>query len=179
MSMELVQLSPWGDAGFEEVRSEKVTFLGEKYSYRVLTLTPALIAKNLTERESETVASISTQSDPDPQDTTAPMLSTAFAAATGATTAEGSVDTDEADGVLYWVVTTSQAAPSPSQVKAGEDDSGGAAASAGAKLIGADGTQLVEADGLTSSTTYYIHYMHEDEAGGQSAVASSDSITTS
>lgn len=103
----------------------------------MLKLTPAPIDAVLTERKSETVATVFTQQHPDPQETTAPVLSNASATATGANTAEGTVDTDEADGVLYWVVTTSQAAPSPSQVKAGEDDSGGAAASAGAKLIGA------------------------------------------
>jgi len=64
MSMELVQLSPWGDAGFEEVRSVTLTFLGEEYSYRVLKLTPAPIDAALTERESETVATVYTQPDP-------------------------------------------------------------------------------------------------------------------
>lgn len=62
--MELVQLSPWGDAGFEEVRSVTLTFLGKEYSYRVLKLTPAPIDAMLTERESETVVTVYTQPDP-------------------------------------------------------------------------------------------------------------------
>ena len=177
--MELVQLSPWGDAYFEQVRREKVTFRGKDYTYRVLRLTPAPIGRTLIERQSETVATVFTEPDPDPQDTIAPNLFDPTATATGATTAEGTVDTDEADGVLYWNVTTSSTAPSATQVKDGKNDSGNAAAAAGAKLIGRASTQLVKADGLTGSTTYYIHYLHEDEAGNQSLVASSGSITTS
>jgi len=64
MSMELVQLLPWGDAKFEEKRSVTLTFLGEDYSYRVLKLTPAPIDAALTERESETVATVYTRPDP-------------------------------------------------------------------------------------------------------------------
>jgi hypothetical protein len=64
MSMELIQLSPWGDANFEEVRSVTLTFLGEEYSYRVLKLTPAPINAALTERESKTVVTVYTQPDP-------------------------------------------------------------------------------------------------------------------
>jgi hypothetical protein len=179
MSMDLIQLAPWGDAKFKEKRSVTVTFLGQDYTYRVLELTPAPIARSLIERQSETVATVFAQPDPDPQDTTAPTLSNPTATATGATTAEGTVDTDEADGVLYWVVTTSSTAPSPGQVKDGENDSGSPAAAAGAKLIGRAGTQLVEAAALSGATTYYVHYMHEDEVGKRSAVASSGSITTS
>jgi hypothetical protein len=64
MSMQLIQLSPWGDANFEEVRSVTLTFLGKEYSYRVLTLTPAPIDAALTDRESETVTTVYTQPDP-------------------------------------------------------------------------------------------------------------------
>jgi hypothetical protein len=62
--MELIQLSPWGDADFEEVRSVTLTFLGEEYTYRVLRLTPAPINAALTERESETVATVYTEPEP-------------------------------------------------------------------------------------------------------------------
>jgi len=62
--MELIELSPWGDAGFEEVRSVTLTFLGQDYTYRVLKLTPAPINAALTERESETVVTVYTQPDP-------------------------------------------------------------------------------------------------------------------
>jgi hypothetical protein len=41
-----------------------LTFLGEEYSYRVVNLTPAPINAALTERESETVATVYTQPDP-------------------------------------------------------------------------------------------------------------------
>jgi hypothetical protein len=176
--MELVQLSPWGDADFEEVRSVTLTFLGQDYTYRVLELTPSLIARALTERLAETEVEISTSPDPDPQDTTAPTLSTPTAAATGAKTAEGSVDTDEAEGVLYHVTTPSQGAPTPQQVQNGQDANGSAAAHSGHKLVGVTGTQGITADGLTSAT-YYHHFVHVDEAGNVSDVASSSSFTTS
>lgn len=176
--MDMIQLYPWGDARLEKAEDVSVTFDGKDYSWTKYRIEPGPIARTRAQRLSETELEVDLGKDPDPY-TTAPVLSNASAAATGANKAEGTVDTDEADGILYWVVTTSGAAPSPSQVKAGEDDSGGAAAAAGAKLIGTTGTQLAQADGLSGSTTYYFHYMQKDEAKNQSAVASSGSITTS
>lgn len=177
--MDLIQLAPWGDARLDKVKDVSVTFQGQTYSWTTYKLAPAAFAISRAKRLSETELEVFTSPDPDPSDTNVPGLSAASGAATGTTTAEGTVDTDEADGVLYWVVTTSSTAPSADQVKAGEDDSGNNAAAAGAKLIGAVGTQLITASGLSGSTTYYIHYMQEDEAGNRSAVASSGSITTS
>jgi len=179
MSTDLNQLAPWGDARLDKVEDVSVTFQGQTYSWTTYKLAPAVIAASRAKRLSVTELEVFTSPDPSPSDATAPTLSAPSATATGPTTAEGSVDTDEADGVLYWVVTTSSTAPSATQVKDGENDSGTAAAAAGAKLIGVTGKQTVEAEGLSGSTTYYLHYMQEDEAENQSAVASSGSITTS
>jgi len=178
MSMDLIQLAPWGDARLDKVEDVSVTFMGQTYSWTTYELAPTPIAARA-KRLSETELEIFTSPDPSPSDTIAPTLSAASATATGPTTAEGSVDTDEPGGVLYWVVTTSQAAPSAQQVADGENRGGTTAAAAGARLVGPVGTQGIAAEGLSSSTTYYLHYMQEDEAENQSAVASSGSITTS
>ena len=113
-------------------------------------------------------------------DTTAPTLSSPVDAANGQTAATGSVDTDEANGTLYWVVTQSSTAPSAAQVKAGQDHTGTAADDAGSQAVSATGTQTLSPapSGLTASTAYYLHFMHEDAAGNQSAVSSGDGFTT-
>ena len=113
-------------------------------------------------------------------DTTAPALSSPVDAANGQTAATGSVDTDEGNGTLYWVVTQSATAPSAAQVKAGQDHTGTAADDDGSQAVSTTGTQTLSPapSGLTASTAYYLHFMHEDAAGNQSAVASGDGFTT-
>ena len=111
-------------------------------------------------------------------DTTAPSLTSATASATGATTASGSVTTNEATGTLYSVATTSATAPTKAQVKAGQDHAGSAAPWADNQAISSTGAKSVSVTGLTESTTYYLHHMHEDAATNQSDVVSSASFTT-
>lgn len=113
-----------------------------------------------------------------PSDTTAPTLTSPTASSTGETTASGSVSTDEANGTLYWVVTTSGTAPSAAQVQAGQDNTGTAAAASGSQSVSATGSQAISPTGLTADTTYTIHYQHEDAAGNDSTVVSSSSFTT-
>lgn len=113
-------------------------------------------------------------------DVTAPSLSSASATATGATTASGSVSTDEGNGTLYWVVTTSSTAPSAAQVQAGQDATGAAAVDSGSQAVSGTGTQNVSGGftGLTAETTYYAHFQQADAADNDSTVASSSSFTT-
>ena len=113
-------------------------------------------------------------------DSTAPTLSNPVDTASGSTAATGSVDTDEANGTLYWVVTTSNTAPSKAQVKAGQDHTGSAATDDGSQSVSGTGTQTLSPapSGLTASTSYYIHFMHEDAAANQSDVSSGDGFTT-
>ena len=111
-------------------------------------------------------------------DTTPPTLTSATATATGATTASGSVTTDEGNGALYSVATTSATAPSKAQVKAGQDHTGSAAAWNASQAISSTGAKSVSVTGLTAETTYYLHHMHEDAAENQSDVVSSASFTT-
>ena len=110
---------------------------------------------------------------------TAPILSSATDAANGATASTGSVSTDEANGTLYWVATTSGTAPTAAQVKLGQDNSGTAATSSGSQAVSGTGVQnTAGGSGLTASTAYTTHFMHEDAAGNQSTVASASGFTT-
>jgi hypothetical protein len=112
-------------------------------------------------------------------DTTAPILSSATDAANGQTASTGSVSTDEGNGTLYWVVTTSATAPSAAQVKAGQDNTGTAAdGDSGSQSVSATGVQNITPSGLTASTAYTTHFMHEDAASNQSTVASASGFTT-
>lgn len=111
-------------------------------------------------------------------DVTAPALASATATATGNTTASGSVTTDEGNGTLYSVATTSATRPSKAQVKAGQDHASSAAVWSASQAISSTGAKSVSVTGLTASTTYYLHHMHEDAASNQSDVVSSASFTT-
>lgn len=99
-------------------------------------------------------------------DTDPPLLTSPTGAATGATTASGSVSTNEATGTLYRVTTTN-ATETGATVKAGAS-----------QAVTASGTQTMGATGLTASTTYRHHYLHRDAAGNDSTVASSATFTT-
>lgn len=100
-------------------------------------------------------------------DNTAPTLSAPTASATGTSTATGTVDTDEANGTLYCLASTSatesQAAVQGSSVS---------------QAVSSAGTQSVSLTGLTPTTTYYLHFVHVDAAGNVSDRVSSTSITT-
>lgn len=113
-------------------------------------------------------------------DVTAPILSSPVDTATGGTTGSGSVYTNEADGTLYFVVTTSATSPSKAQVKAGQTHTGAAATDSGSQAVTVIGVQTITGGftGLTSEATYYAHYMHEDSDGNQSDVVSADGFTT-
>ncbi len=113
-------------------------------------------------------------------DVTAPTLSSPTDAASGSTAATGSVSTNEGNGTLYWVVSTSGTAPSAAQVKAGNDHTGSAAADSGSQAVSGTGVQTLSPapSGLTASTAYTIHFMHEDAAANQSSVSSGDGFTT-
>lgn len=110
-------------------------------------------------------------------DTTAPTLSNASAQATGATTATGSVDTDEA-GTADAVLTTSATPPTATQIQAGQDHTGAAAAASDLGVAASVGTVNFSFTGLTASTTYYLHAVVEDAATNVSAVATSASFQT-
>ena len=96
-----------------------------------------------------------------------PSLSNSSATQTGETTATGTVDTDSSTGTLYFVA-TANSSESAATVRAGSS-----------QAVNGSTTQNVSITGLTASTTYYIHYLHE-AAGAtvESTVSSSPSFTT-
>lgn len=116
-----------------------------------------------------------------PADVTPPVLSSPTSAATGATTGSGTVTTDEGNGTLFAVVTTSATTPSATQVRAGQDHTGAAAAfavgSGSGQAVSATGVQNVAATGLVDGTTYYWHFLHDDAAANASNLVSSAGFT--
>lgn len=99
-------------------------------------------------------------------DTTAPTLTSPTGTATGQTTASGTVDTDEANGTLYYLATTNST-ESAATVKGGSS-----------QAVTTTGEQSVGVTGLTAATGYYLHYVQRDAAGNDSTVASSALFTT-
>jgi len=111
-------------------------------------------------------------------DTTAPTLSSPTSSSTGAASGSGGVTTNEANGTLYAVATTSATAPTKAQVKAGQTHTGATAPWSGNQAVSSTGAKSATVTGLTASTTYYLHFMHEDASANQSEVATSASFTT-
>lgn len=96
-----------------------------------------------------------------------PQLTNPSATATGEADYSGGVSTDTGDGMLYWAVTTSPTPPDVATLKAGPS-----------LQITAPGPQTVSGTALAAGATYYIHFLQEDTAGRDSAVASSGTFTT-
>jgi hypothetical protein len=109
-------------------------------------------------------------------DTTAPVLSSPTGTKTGSTTATLTVSTNEANGTLYGVHST--AAPSKAQIKLGQTSTGAASSYAFNQAVTTTGVQTKNATGLTTATSYTMHFMHEDTAANQSNVASAAAFTT-
>lgn len=111
-------------------------------------------------------------------DTTAPVLTSPTGSQTGSTSGTGGATTDEANGTFYAVASTSSTAPSAAQIKAGQMHTGAAAAAAASVAVSSTGAKSVNFTGLSPSTGYYVHSMHEDAAANQSNVVSSSQFTT-
>jgi hypothetical protein len=87
--------------------------------------------------------------------------------------------TDEGNGTLYAVVTTSATQPTVGQIKAAQDHTGAAAPWGGSQAISSTGAKTIGASGLTAATTYYAHLVHTDAAANDSNRVTSASFTTS
>lgn len=111
-------------------------------------------------------------------DTTAPTLSSASVTSVGTTTGTGNVTTNEGNGTLYSVVSTSATAPSAAQIQAGNDHTGAAAVWSGNQAISSTGAKTLSITGLTASTSYYAHFQHKDSANNNSSVVTSAQFTT-
>ncbi len=111
-------------------------------------------------------------------DVTAPVLSSPTDAVDGTTDYDGTVSTDEANGTLYWVVSTASNAPTATQIIAGQMHTGAAAAASGSQAVSGTGVQNISGSGLSTNTVYYIHYVHRDAANNNSNVSSANGFST-
>lgn len=101
--------------------------------------------------------------EPDPP---TPILTSPTGTNTGMYSAIGSVVTDTANGVLYFITTTSPTATA-SAVKAGNT-----------QPVSAAGKQDIAITGLTHTTGYYNHFLQRSGAGIDSLVVSSAAWAT-
>jgi hypothetical protein len=92
---------------------------------------------------------------PSAADTTAPVLTSPTGTQTGSTTATVGATTDEGNGTMYAVVTTSATQPSVAQIKAGQNDAGAVAVWAGNQAISTTGAKTLNATGLTVSSAQF------------------------
>ncbi len=111
-------------------------------------------------------------------DSTAPTLSSASVTSVGTTTGTGNVTTNEGNGTLYSIVSTSATAPSAAQIQAGNDHTGSAAVWSGNQAVSSTGAKTLSITGLTASTAYYAHFQHKDSANNNSTVVTSAQFTT-
>lgn len=104
-------------------------------------------------------ASFTTPAAPD---VAAPVLTLGTGIATGNTTADGSVTTNEGNGTLYYYASVN-AVETAATIKA----------SGGSQAVGVSGVQSVGFTDLATDTTYYAHYVQDDSSANESNVVSS------
>ncbi len=101
-------------------------------------------------------------------DTTGPVLSAPTGVQTGTATATVGATTNEANGTMKAVATTSATPPSASTIKA----------SSFSLAITTTGAKTISVTGLTANTLYYAHTIQTDAAGNDSNIVTSASFTT-
>lgn len=108
-----------------------------------------------------------------------PTLTSPVDTATGQTTASGTVTTDTLGGTVYAVITTSSTTPTGAQIKAGQTHTGAAGLSPKSQTVTATGVQTISGGftGLSATTAYFAHYVHETVNGFSNCV-SGDGFTT-
>jgi hypothetical protein len=114
-----------------------------------------------------TPALSATQSTSSAIDTAAPTLTSPACTATSASTASGSVSTNESGGTLYRLASIN-ATELAATVKA----------AALSQSVVSAGAQAASFTGLAASTPYFAHFVHTDAAGNDSARVSSAAFTT-
>lgn len=113
----------------------------------------------------------------DSVDTTAPTLTSPTAVSISNVAMTGTVSTDEANGTLYMVATTSATPPTATQIRAGQDHTGAAAVFAANQAIGSTGVKTFNVTGLTALTTYHLYYHHRDASNNDSTVSTASDAT--
>jgi len=108
---------------------------------------------------------------PEPPDEIAPELSLPTATTTGATTADATVTTNEADGALFWVRTANLTEDKNAVVAT-------ATAAGATQAVTASGLQSYGVTGLDPASTGRVHTVHRDAAGNVSDTISTAEFTT-
>lgn len=125
----------------------------------------------------DSTVSSSTMFTTDAVDATAPTLSSPTATALSNALIAAGVTTDEANGTLYVVATTSATPPSAAQIRAGQDHTGASAVFADDQVVASTGAKTFNVTGLTQLTLYYLYFHHQDAAGNNSTVSSASATT--
>lgn len=102
---------------------------------------------------------------PTVRDASPPTLTLPTGVSTSATTGAGTVVTNEATGTLFYWATLNATELQAAVISAGAS-----------QPVTAAGLQAVSVGGLTTSATYYLHYVHRDGATNDSARVSSTSF---
>jgi hypothetical protein len=112
-------------------------------------------------------------------DTTPPVLTSPTVGSINYQGGTPSVTTDEANGTAYMVIVPNGNTPSVTQIKAGQNSSGGAALASQNRSVTATGSQAFTAvTSLSASTTYTCWFVHTD-ASNNNSTAVSTNFTTS
>lgn len=114
----------------------------------------------------------------DALDTTGPLLTIGTATVKSSALMEIGATTNEANGAMYAVLTTSATPPSSAQVRAGQNNAGTSAAWAGNQAIASTGAKTFNATGPAAHTGYYPYIVHRDASGNDSTVMSIGLRTT-
>lgn len=104
-------------------------------------------------------------------DSIAPLLTAPAVTVTGTTTASCDITTDTGEGRIWCFVSTN-ATELAAAIIAGAESAG-----LFYDLV-STGLKTFFATGLSASTTYYAHYMHDDASSNRSAIVNSVSFTT-
>jgi hypothetical protein len=111
-------------------------------------------------------------------DTTGPVLSAPIGTGLTYSTATVGATTDEGNGTLYYVVTTSSTQPSVAQIIAGQNHLGAAAPMSGNKVVTAAGAQVFNLTGVSDpGGTIYAHLVQKDTIGNPSNRVTSAGFT--
>lgn len=105
--------------------------------------------------------------------TSPPALTSPAGVSSGFSTIDGTVDTSEGSGTLYFAATESATPPTVAEIQAGSGF-----ADSGSQSVSASGEQTVTFDGLEDNTAYYLHYQQKDSSGDDSEVVTSAAVTT-
>lgn len=106
-----------------------------------------------------------------------PVLTDPVAMASSSSSISVAVSTDENNGNLYAIATTSSTTPSEEDIIAG-NDANGTAPSKASQTVTSVGTKNINLTGLLAETQYYVYIVHEDVAGNTSNISSPSPVTT-